>query len=254
MIFVFSHLHKAAGTTVNAMLRRSFGSNHMDVEPLEGFVYGPSDLEADIRRFGEPVSIAGHGLRPYVDFGTAGENMFWYTVVRDPISRCISHYQHQVEKMGKHRPLEEWLDIPRHRNLMVRFYGGTGSLAQALDSLRDSRVRVIMLDEGLEEGLRDIFGGSLAWTALNRNPSRSGETAARVKADPGLMRLVREANELDLDLFERVRELDRPAPPEFPAGSEAGPVLSSLVSFLGRNLRYRPWKKRLRTGLKRNGE
>jgi len=245
VIFVFSHLHKAAGTTVNAILRRTFGNAHVDVEPVKGFLYSPSDLGVDIGRFGVPVSIAGHCLRPYVDFGSEEEGMFWYTVAREPISRCISHYQHQQEKMGKNLPLEKWLENPRQRNWMVRFYGGTFSVESALEALRKKRVRVIMLNEGLEKGLQDVFHGTLAWKVMRRNPSRSGKPAFRIKEDPGLVRLVRDANELDLELYERMRGLERPEALEIPARARTGPVISSFLSFLGRNLRYRPWKHRL---------
>ena len=245
MIFVFSHLHKAAGTTVNAILRRTFGSAHIDVEPRKSFQYSLSDLEDDIGRFGVPVSIAGHCLRPYVDFDSGEEEMFWYTVVREPVSRCISHYQHQREKMGKSLPLEEWLENPRQRNWMVRFYGGTLSVESALEALRRKPVRVITLNEDIEKGLQEVFRGTLAWKEMRRNPSKSRKAALRIREDSGLMLLVREANELDLELYERMEELERPEPPEAPATTRTGPVISSLLSFLGRNLRYRPWKHRL---------
>jgi hypothetical protein len=242
-MYVFSHLHKAAGTTANLVLRRTFGLRHLDVSPAKGYMYTKSDFMADLSKHLRPHSIAGHGLRPHIDYGHLERKMEWYTIIRKPLDRCISHYQHQVEKMGKEVPFDKWIQDKRHRNWMVYFYGGGDSLQAAIDAIEKKNVRVIDIAGGLEAGMQTLFAGQLKWTKTVRNPAKSTAIRDKIRADERMMAELTAANQLDIDLFRYMKQLvAAPFPSPIPTALTSG-LINAQMNFFYRNLVYRPLKK-----------
>lgn len=242
-MYVFSHLHKAAGTTVNHVLRRTFGLRHLDVSPRVGYNYNEEDLRFDLSKHIKPLSIAGHGLRPHIDYGDLGHTMQWYTIIRNPIDRCISHYQHQVQKMDNKTPFLEWINNDLHRNWMVYFYGGTDSLQSAIDAIEEKKVRVLDISDGLQRGMQSLFAGNLNWKEAVKNPAKNTEISDEIRAQDDLMAKLSEANQLDVKLFDYMKQLATTSfPGPIPASSIPGWVNTKL-SFLYRNVVYRQVKK-----------
>ncbi|MDP9178578.1 MAG: sulfotransferase family protein [Gemmatimonadota bacterium] len=96
----FCHIPKTAGLTVELLLKRHFGMRHpggLAVTPRRGLGYDAADMRAALSLRPNVASLSGHGLRPFVDYAEMDDRLVWYTILRDPIRRCISNYQHQVE-------------------------------------------------------------------------------------------------------------------------------------------------------------
>lgn len=242
-MYVFSHLHKAAGTTVNHVLRRTFGPRHLDVSSAHGHKYTELDLRSDLSKFIEPQSIAGHGLRPYIDYGDLEHRMEWYTIIRNPLDRCISHYQHQVQKMSNKKPFLEWIQNRLHRNWMVYFYGGSDSLQRAIDSIEEKQIRVLDIADGLQSGMQTLFSGQLDWTEAVRNPAKDNKISDNIRSNEDLMAELLAANQLDVKLFHYMKRLDTvPFPSPIPVFPLPG-VINTQISFVYRNLVYKPLKK-----------
>ena len=122
-IIAFSHIPKTAGMTVQLLLRRHFGLRHLDLP--KGFIYTEALLSRDLRLNPLIRSLAGHSLRPFVDFGALEDRLVWYTFLCDPVKRFVSHYQHAVEKGGVQTPFDEWLREPENANWQVRMLAGS---------------------------------------------------------------------------------------------------------------------------------
>lgn len=58
-------------------------------------IYLYQDLKKDARLFRRLKCITGHGLKPFVDFREYESRLRWFTFLRDPKKRFISHYIHQ---------------------------------------------------------------------------------------------------------------------------------------------------------------
>lgn len=122
----FCHIIKASGTTFSDVLRKNHGIRHLDaIPPRNCYVYGRREIERDFKLFPKLNSIAGHGLRPYIDYGSVTDKLQWVTWLRDPQKRLISGYQHSIEKGGRKVDFETWLQEPHHRNRQVFFLTGS---------------------------------------------------------------------------------------------------------------------------------
>lgn len=191
--------------TLQMLLRRNFGFRHIDTRPAKGNVYHESDLKRDAHLNPFLNSVAGHGMRPYVDLGEAGGRLRWYSVMREPVARCISHYQHQVEKKQLSVPLEEWLRRPENVNWHVRMYAGEQNLPRAKEMLE--KMKCVGLMEKFDEFLllaRHRLGWrgfDVAYTSI-KNPATFGGVRKRITENDKYWPLLNEVNALDLQLYD----------------------------------------------------
>lgn len=153
-IIAFMHIPKTAGTTVSTLLQRHFGLRHLDVLPIRGAVYTPEQLAADLRLlpYRRVQSIGGHWCRPFVDYDQIGKHLDWYTFLRNPIKRYVSHFQHGVEKMGMTQSFDEYLDEPVWRNWQVQAIAGREDIDLAKQILAE-KFRFVGLTERFSESL-----------------------------------------------------------------------------------------------------
>jgi len=206
-IIIFCHIPKTAGTTLQMLLRRHYGRFHLDV--AGGTVYSRALLERDLRLHPRVRSLAGHPLRPFADYGEYAERLRWYTFLRQPIERCISHYQHAVEKHQAPRSFRDWVRDPENWNWHVRFLSGGQDLAAARQILEE-KMRFVGLTERFDESLlllRERLGLQDFAVAYGRprNIARTGEVRRRVQASFEEYREeVTEHNRLDLELYDHV--------------------------------------------------
>lgn len=209
-LFFFSHLQKAGGTTVEAVMRRNLGVRHMLVNPPRGWVYRPEHLATDLAINPTAISLASHWLRPFVDFGEHERHITWYTVLRDPLDRVASHYQHHVEKMGVSRPFLTWIRNPNQQNWMTRLFAGEVNLARAKEILA-TRYAFIGLLERFDESLV-LMRWALDLPGLQLGYGRPRNTAVSSSRRDAIRQLleenrdqVKDLNRLDVELFDFAR-------------------------------------------------
>jgi len=204
-LYCFSHVQKAAGTSVDVVMRRHFGIGHMLVNPAIGWTYKPRDLAADLRLNPLTRSISSHWLRPFVDFGAWNERMIWYTFLRDPIARVLSHYQYHVERMGVTKSLQNWI-LDEEQNWQTRFLAGAPDL-DAAKRILTTRYAMVGLTERFDESfvmLRALLGidNLCLWYGHPRNVAASRERRERIHREFETFRdLVLELNQLDIELY-----------------------------------------------------
>ena len=102
-ILAFTHIKKAAGTTLSHILRINFFLRHCDVKVLSigsGNCFQAEDMFRLFQINPYIVSIGGHSVVPFGNLAAHFENIRFITVLRDPVQRYLSQYQHNVEKLG----------------------------------------------------------------------------------------------------------------------------------------------------------
>ena len=144
----FCHIQRTAGTTLNQILRRSFGLRHCDVErwQLAEDYYTASYTAADHRwvRLLHPllVSIAGHQVKPLSDLENVCPDLRYYTFMRDPVRRTASHYQHNVKVMGYLGPFNEWVKREAFHDLQSKHLAGDADANKAIEVIEEKQIFV----------------------------------------------------------------------------------------------------------------
>ena len=111
-------------------------------------------LKKDLFIYPNAKLLVGHSLKAYVDFQEFQSQLEWFTFLRDPIKRYLSHYIHQqtsnndMHKMDIHR----WSKRFRRQNLMVRMIAGEESLSKAIEDL-ESKFKFVGLTEYFNDSM-----------------------------------------------------------------------------------------------------
>src|ERR671922_166082 len=100
-MLIFIHINKTGGNTLNHILRSSYGMRHCAVEPWHGLWGGPPFSAEDLQRvrkfYPNLKSIGGHRITGYVDYRPNGSELKYFTLMRDPLKRCASRFQFNVQ-------------------------------------------------------------------------------------------------------------------------------------------------------------
>lgn len=206
-LYAFCHIQKTGGITWLTLLRRNFGLRHQDHIVRAGQVLLPEQLTRDLRLNPFATSISSHGLWPCVEYPRQHDRLVWYTMLREPISRYISHYNHHAERWNAYSTFDEWLDIDMQKNWQTKMIGGGEDVQKAKEILR-SKVEVVGLLERFNESCL-LFRDRFKWRNFRvaygqpQNRNRGGEPARRVREqfDRYKARII-ENNQLDIELYD----------------------------------------------------
>jgi hypothetical protein len=160
-MYAFVHIEKTAGTTLNAILRRSFGVRHCDIRlPLAKRRFDRGDRRAfvdasDLRRvrrlYRSLRGIAGHNVKPYADLHRECPEIQFFTFLRDPVSRFRSHF---LNRAPGHTPeaFNEWIESEWVRNWQTKMIAGEPNAQKAID-LMSTRFGFVGCTERFDESL-----------------------------------------------------------------------------------------------------
>ncbi len=126
-LLAFVHIEKAAGTTLNRVLRRNFFLRHMDVRPLSrdaNKLFRAEDLRIVLRVNPWIRSISGHSVTASTDLSSVVPDVRYITLLREPARRYVSHYIYSKDRTQKHRDFEEFLAKNVYSNFQVRALTG----------------------------------------------------------------------------------------------------------------------------------
>jgi len=263
-VLAFCHIPKAAGTSVRQVLRSWYGVGHYDIPQARGrFRFMEAgDIDWIVKRWPGIKSIASHNLSPSNELGSENREVHWFTFLREPVRRYISHYQFYVNRWWGHEkiPFEEWLNLEHHSNTQVKMIAGEANLNRAV-ALLNERVEVVGLQEEYNDSMLMLaaFTGNYYIPDLIRKrkniaQSRHIEDKIYGNFDKYEDRIL-EANELDLELYSYVKDELFPAKKEhFLTGYEVKAEdmknaawkmkMNWLVSFLVRNAIRKPLRRK----------
>lgn len=210
-LLAFVHIEKAAGTSTHRVLKRWFGTRYCVIERwrLRDDLFSARDLRWLQVIYPRLVAVGGHWIKPYGDLEEACPGgVRWWTLLRDPVRRCASHYQHQVQRMGLKESFEQWIQRPKYRNFQTRKLVG-GEDAAAAIRLLEERFLFVGLAERFDESLlmlRKRIGLQERPLVAERENVSWGEAIKNtLLSDTELRRILEEANAVDREVYEHVR-------------------------------------------------
>lgn len=224
-MYAFVHIEKTAGTTLNTILRRSFGTRHCDIRlPLSKRRYDRRDHRAyveaaDLRRvrllYRNLRGIAGHNVKPYSDLCAECPEIQFFTMLRDPAARFRSHFLNRAPGHSE-EAFDRWISADWVHNWQTKMIAGEPNAERAID-LISTRFGFIGLTERFDESLL-MLRQWLHEPAFNPeyrpinciSEKRRPRDAAREKSDMSYLSSaetrarIREANDEDQKVYDFV--------------------------------------------------
>jgi Sulfotransferase family len=163
-LYAFVHIEKTAGRTVRAVLLRSFGAGHCEIRTP--YARREPELEdrrvhvtaADLRKVRRIYrglrGIAGHNVKPYSDLDAECPGIRYFTFLRDPVKRYLSHFKNRSRAYGR-EDFERWAGAPWTRDWQTKMIAGEASAQKAIDLLA-ARVGFVGLTETFDESLLQL--------------------------------------------------------------------------------------------------
>ena len=156
-IIMFSHIPKTAGTSLKFLLRRYFGTKQMDAihnKNQKDSSYQPNDLKNEKWLYSRLGLVAGHCVKPHVDFKDLNNDLEWFTFLRKPTKRFISHYIHEQTNLNPNYKMDliDWSKRYKRQNWSVRMIAGEENLNKAQDMLHE-KFKFIGLTESFDESV-----------------------------------------------------------------------------------------------------
>jgi hypothetical protein len=268
-VYAFVHIEKTAGRTVRAVLLRSFGAGHCEIrtpyarraaETDEHRVHvDAADLHKVRRIYRGLRGIAGHNVKPYSDLDVEVPGIRYFTFLRDPVKRYLSHYKNRARAYDR-ADFDRWASAPWTHDWQTRMIAGERSAEKAIELL-STRVGFVGLTETFDESLL-MLGRWLGepdfrpeYRPVNRLEEKSRDRdAARAKADlgyleePAVRERLREINALDQQVYDFALR-------EHCARQRAayeGDLAADVAALRERNAAITDWEEALSSRLLRN--
>jgi hypothetical protein len=256
---IFLHIGKTAGTTLRRILHRNF------TRSATLLVESPVDVPARLRReetipafAGLPESvrrqarlIEGHtifGLHEFVPRPSV-----YITILRDPLALAVSQYSfvrrtptHWLHDTALRMTFDEYLRSGvslEMDNSQTRALAGDHStpfgkcsdeLLETAKRNLDSHFGVVGLTERFDESLV-LLKRTFGWSRLCYVPANVAPAQRRPPASDSALRMLRDLNRLDIQLWEFARDrFDRRI-------AEDPGFAPELRAFQRRNRLFRPW-------------
>jgi hypothetical protein len=234
-LIAYIHVMKTGGQTMCDILRQSFPGEHCDLQ-VKG-VATADDLRFARRFYPRLRSIAGHGVVPLSNLGEAAGSIRFFAFLRDPVERCISHYQYRRNK-DEMSDFEPWLE--KFANYQTRFLSRTHAIQDpwAIAPEADRAIEAVERHVGFV-GLQERFDESLVmlsrWVAdpefdieyRSRNVATKSSIRKQLLGDARTVELIRAHHVEDEKLYRHVRDHVYPR-----QVAQYGPALADDVASL----------------------
>ncbi|GJL82183.1 MAG: hypothetical protein DHS20C01_18170 [marine bacterium B5-7] len=266
-MLAFVHIQKTAGQTLRALLRRHFGTRHCDVYRSYDAIQMDEEVWRWIRRcYPKLESIGGHSVAPRDSFLDI-DGIRFFTFLRDPKRRTLSHYQYLVSRGTVTEPFNQWAEA--NINRQTRALAGADHVEQAIEVL-ETRIGFTGLMESFDESLLlwknwlQITDFDIRYQSVN--VASSNDIREAVLENSRSVEILDEMNRNDQVLYEyvveniyprQIKAYDSDISDDLAAfrksfASASNQSLKQLTGQLKRNLVFRPgFKKILRNQKKR---
>lgn len=217
--FCFIHMEKAAGTTLHQLLLDNL-PNYMAIHPG----YLPRSVRDDyllhakqlmlLRKLCRPCGVGGHFVRSYLGYEEAFSNheIDYFTFLREPRKRYVSHYIYQVDTMGLKQTFEQFLERRELDDLQCKRACGVGSFESAREELKKYKHVGVMEEFGKCMTMlnADVFDSCLRPTLRQKNTSqRSGDLSSRLLEEYGDSIVDRNIEDIKLYEYQKSLIVDR---------------------------------------------
>ena len=155
-VLAFIHIRKTAGSTVDMILRQSFGARHCRVRHGRRRAASPVIAADELRRcrwvYWRMASVSGHGIVPHSNLDAIYPNIRYFTFLRDPLARTASDYQFRVVRGGMKQSFDQWIQTDAARNQQTKKIAGVADADAAIEMLQ-RRVGFVGLVERFNQSL-----------------------------------------------------------------------------------------------------
>jgi hypothetical protein len=234
-LLAYVHVMKTGGQTMCDILRQSFPGRHCDLQAKGAAT--SDDLRFARRFYPRLKSIAGHGIVPLGDLASACDSIRYFMFLRDPVERCVSHYQYRRNK-DETSGFEPWL--AKHANYQTRFLCRTHETGESWPAVADADRAIEAIDRKVGfVGLQERFDESLVLLARwvddpafdvayrARNVASASSIRKQILGDPSMVEMIRAHHVEDEKVYRHVRDVVYPRQLAL-----YGPTLASDVATL----------------------
>lgn len=208
----FVHIEKAGGITLHNVLHQALpGYLTPHPHPRFGEFFSPDDLRFLKRFFPLPVQgLGGHRMASFMGYESVlSQPVFYFTFLRDPIKRYMSHINWQISMMGMNWTMESFLDDPEKENYHAYRIAGVRDREKALAEIR--KFHFVGLLEHYDESLvilRQRMGiPNLDFRYQKANTMTSTSRVYQFsEQSPAIQERIRQANAIDLELYALAKE------------------------------------------------
>lgn len=213
--FVFIHIEKASGSTLHNLLKYNI-PNYVSLRSWYPWTnesvaeFTVRDLSLLKLLYPGLKGIGGHTTRQYLNYEKAfsdNKSIKYFTFVREPISRYLSHFQYQVDIKNNEWTIESFCNEPRFNNFMVKRIAGTENIDKAIQNLK--LFDFIGLQEKFNQSLilmnRIIFNDKLDIRYESKNVSNNDKKIKFDQLDKNIQAKIINNNELDIQLYNHIR-------------------------------------------------
>jgi hypothetical protein len=129
---VFLHIQKTAGNTVHQILFNN-RMGYVALDFKKGQALTPTRLLKLKKRYPWPIiGIGGHHIDCTTPRAYFGEEQYTFTILRDPIDRYISFYNHMLLRYKYQYTFDEFLDGETQRDFQTSVIGDTRKSEDAI--------------------------------------------------------------------------------------------------------------------------
>jgi len=234
-LVVFIHIPKAAGTTTRAILAANYDAPTLLNEMIHGRTSvsggakGIASLDYDVEFFLTQVWAAEKNLRcvainlPYGLHNFIDRPITYFSILRDPVERCLSlwfeAYRNRsvsslwaiFEKYGFDiQAIIASKEAPELQNDQTRMLSGClafdctdTEVRLALSNVQAGRI-IVGFVESYPQSI-SLIGDKLGWSQLQYIPLNQAESKPACILPTGAREILREANQIDIELVARCR-------------------------------------------------
>ena len=217
-ILIFTHIPKAAGTTMTEIIRSEFRAREiLNRDKMSGAEW-TEQLRAVRPEVRVIVGHARYGAHVHVS-----RPCRYFTILRDPIERAFSFYSY-IRATPAHRLHDDVVSgrlgliecLRQNRNLQTKFIAGsTAPAAGDIDDTDFELARQNLEHEYEVFGLAEefaksvlLFSHAFGWKARGyRSRNVTADRVARADVDAEVLDEIQRANRLDIRLHEFARQL-----------------------------------------------
>jgi len=214
--FIFVHIEKAAGTTIHNLLKYnlptyvSLRSWHPWTNEKEA-EFTERDLFLLRKIYPFLKGIGGHSTRQSLNYEEVlpkDQKISYFTFVRDPISRYMSHFKYQVHVKKNNYTIDSYCKEPRFNNYMVKRIAGSENLEVAIENLK--YFKFIGLKERFNQSLilmnKFIFDEELDLRYESKNINKKESEISFYSLEDYQKENIKNNNCLDLLLYKHIYE------------------------------------------------
>ena len=252
----FIHIEKAAGITLHSIFKNNT-FRYITLSPWAirandpENVFTPQEAKIFFRLFPYLNGFGGHTTRAYLDYEQAiGREIAYFTFLRQPVSRFISHYFYHKQIMNIDWDLRSFIEEGHYNNFMTRRICGKDDALLAIQYLKE-KFKFVGLVERFDESLLllknelGLQNFNMHYEIQNVNPKKNEKAISGY-----LINKIERANQSDLQVYDFVKHV---LYPEFKKNYGRS-LTEDLEKFKQEQLGFRFNKKKLFLhGLLRHG-